>query len=259
MRAVGALTTNLDTDGAQCGAGNARTDGPNWFGSGPGSAPGNPNGDPLPSAQQDLIHVLARDHRDHSVMFHELMDRIDDTAPRHRRRQYAALVLHLGVHMTAETLLVHPLLVAATAAGEATKRAREREILSLRDRLTEVGAVLDDPDRLPDALRTASSEVAAHADREELEVFVFIRHVATPKQLRRMGRLHATLRQRLPTRYQREGSAPTEPWSDPGLLEVLQAWYDDALPDDEALVVLDGPAGSEDEPLMHEADRDGRA
>ena len=187
----------------------------------------------MASAQQDLLHVLAREHRDHSVAFHEMIDRIDATAPRHRRRQFASLVLHLGVHLTAERLLVHPLVVAAIDRGEETKRAREREMLSLRGRLSELGEVLDDPGRLDGALQTASRETTAHADREELEVFVYARHVATPKQLRRMGRLHATLHQRLPSRYQREGDAPGEPWTDPRLFDVLESWYVEALPADD--------------------------
>lgn len=175
--------------------------------------------------------MLAREHRDHSIVFHDLIDRLGDAAPRHRRRQYGALVLNLTVHLTAETLIVHPLVVAANATGEDTRRAREREIQSLRTRLTDAGRALDDPDALRSALNVASGEAAAHADREELEVFVYARHAATPKQLRGFGRLHTTLHQRLPTRYQREGSAPAEPWDDDRLHAVIRSWYAEALPD----------------------------
>jgi hypothetical protein len=184
----------------------------------------------LASAQQDLLHVLAREHRDHSIMFHELIDHLDAVAPRHRRRQYRALVLNLAVHLAAESLLVHPLVVAASATGEDTRRAREREMRSLHTRLTEAGAALDEPDRLRQALLTASGEAASHADREELEVFFYARHVAEPKELRRLGRLHATLHQRLPTRYQREGRAPGEPWTDERLPEIIGTWYAESLP-----------------------------
>lgn len=185
----------------------------------------------MASAQQDLLHVLAREHRDHSIVFHDLLDHLDTTAPRHRRRQYVALVLNLAVHLTAETLLVHPLVVRASATGAETRREREREIRALKGRLAEAGAVLDDPDTLRDVLLAASGEVAVHADREELEVFVYARHAATARELRRFGRLHTTLRQRLPARYQREGDSPDEPWADPGLHEVIRAWYADSLPD----------------------------
>lgn len=184
----------------------------------------------MPTAQQDLLHVLAREHREHSGVFHDLVDHVGETAPRHRRRQFGTLVLHLGVHLTAETLLVHPLLVAASVTGEDTRRAREREILSVFGRLTAAGSALDDPKRLGEALRVASGDVAAHADREELEVFVHVRRVATPKRLRQLGRLHSTLRQRLPSRYQREGRAPTEPWNDEHLPQMLRSWYEEALP-----------------------------
>jgi hypothetical protein len=187
----------------------------------------------MASAQQDLLHVLAREHRDHSVVFHEMIDHLQQTAPRHRRRQVTALTLNLAVHFTAERVLVHPLVVAANDHGDDTRRAREREILSIIDRMAEVGAALDDPERLRSALLVASRDTTSHADREELEVFVYVRHVATPKQLRRLGRLHATLRQRLPTRYQREGAVPGEPWSDAHLLDTLGSWYADALPSEE--------------------------
>jgi hypothetical protein len=185
----------------------------------------------LASAQQDLLHVLAREHRDHSIAFHDLIDHLGTTAPRHRRRQYLALVLNLAVHLAAETVLVHPLVVAASANGEETRRTREREIRSLQARLTDAGAALDDPDELREAIVAASGEVAAHADREELEVFVHARHAATAKELRSFGRLHATLRQRLPARYQREGDVPDEPWADPQLYALIRSWYVESLPD----------------------------
>ncbi len=183
-------------------------------------------------AQQDLLHVLAREHRAHSIAFHDLIDHLEDAAPRHRRRQYGALVLNLAVHLTAETLLVHPLVDVADTTGRDLRRARERAIDSLRTRLTDAGEALDDPDTLSSALHLASGEAAAHADREELEVFVYARHAATPKQLRAFGRLHTTLRQRLPARYQREGSAPTEPWTDERLHTVIRSWYAASLPEE---------------------------
>ena len=182
-------------------------------------------------AQQDLLHVLAREHRDHSIVFHGLIDHLEDAAPRHRRRQYGALVLNLAVHLTAETLLVHPLVDAPGTTGRDARRGRERAIDSLRTRLTDAGEALDDPDTLSSALHLASGEAAAHADREELEVFVYARHAATPRQLRAFGRLHTTLRQRLPARYQREGSAPTEPWTDERLHTVIRSWYAEAVPE----------------------------
>lgn len=196
----------------------------------------------MASAQQDLLHVLAREHRDHSNTFHDLVDHLGTTSPRHRRRQYTALVLNLAVHLTAETVLVHPLLVAGSAHGEETRRTREREIRSLEGRLTEAGAVLDDLDELRGALLVACGETASHADREELEVFVHARHAATPQALRGFGRLHATLRQRLPMRYQREGNRPDEPWADRQLHALIRSWYVESLPDGIAVTVLRPPA-----------------
>jgi hypothetical protein len=185
----------------------------------------------LASAQQDLLHVLAREHRDHSIAFHDLIDHLETTAPRHRRRQYSALVTNLAVHLAAETTLVHPLVMTASAHGEETRRTREREIRSLEVRLTEAGGHLDDLDDLREALLVASGETASHADREELEMFAYARHAATPQELRRFGRSHATLRQRLPTRYQREGNCPHAPWADPRLHASIRSWYAESLPD----------------------------
>jgi len=195
--------------------------------------------------------VLAREHRDHSLVFHELIQRLDDDPPRYRRRRYAALVPNLAVHTTAESLLIHPLMVAATATGEATQRTREREIGSLRARLAEAGAALEDPDCLRAALSAASREAAAHADREELEVFVHARHAATPRQLRRLGRLHAALRQQLPTRYQREGSAPDEPWADERLYDMIRGWYAESLAG-EHLVSADEEPGLHPDQQKHQ-------
>lgn len=182
-------------------------------------------------AQQDLLHVLAREHRDHSKAFHDLIDQLGTTGPRHRRRQYTALVVNLAVHLAAETVLVHPLAVAASAGGEETEREREREIRSLEIRLTEAGGVLDDLDDLRVALLVASGETACHADRVELEVFIHARRAATPQALRRFGRLHSTLRQRLAARYQREADRPDEPWADPRLHASIRSWYAESLPD----------------------------
>lgn len=213
----------------------------------------------MASAQQDLLHVLAREHRDHSVTFHELIDRVDATAPRHRRRQLVSLTLHLAVHVTAESLLVHPLVIRAVASGEDTVREREREIVAFHDRLSTLGADLDHADRLVGALEAASGEFAAHADREELEVYVYARHVAAPKQLRRLGRLHTTLRQRLPARYHREGEAASEPWADENLFGTLRSWYTAELPaeeltDEHGRADADTTAEEPDIQVIHDVD-----
>lgn len=195
----------------------------------------------MASAQQDLLHVLAREHRDHSAAFHEMIDHGHETTLRQRRRQFASLMLHLSIHVTAERLVVHPLVVTALDRGDEIRQTREREIHALWEQMTETGGALEDPERLLAALQEASRQATSHADREELEIFVHVRHVATPKQLRRMGRLHAMLGQRLAARYQREGDAPSEPWADPGLLDVLASWYTEELPVDEPEVIVSVP------------------
>lgn len=188
----------------------------------------------MAAPQQDLLHALAREHRDHLSTFHHLASAAEGAPVRWLRRRLSALILHLGVHLSAERLLVHPLVLPSASRGQETLQRREGETAILRERFALAGEALDDPERLLAALGEASSGFAAHADHEELEVFVHARHAATPQQLRRMGRLHATLQQRLAARYLRNGAAPDAPWEDAGLLDTVGAWYLAALPQDAA-------------------------
>lgn len=180
-------------------------------------------------AQQDLLHVLAREHRDHGVLIHQLIDRIDGLAMRNRRRQFGSLVLHLGLHLTAERLLIHPLTRRGSGDGDELARLRELEINSLCDRIRSAGGDLDRGEDVAPGLTSVSGSFAAHADREELEMYSHVRHLVDPRDLRQLGRIHATLQQRLLARYGREGDDANEPWSDPHLFDALEGWYREAL------------------------------
>jgi hypothetical protein len=146
---------------------------------------------------QDLLHLLARDHR-----------RLDDRgrallSDRARRTPQAVVGYATDVlaHEAAEQLLLHPLVAAHVTGGPRLSRQRTEEEAAVERHLR--STLEEDPDSAPFTARLAAFHAAfvEHTDREELEVFPALRHVVSRGQLRELGRVYATLAVRLPTRW----------------------------------------------------------
>jgi hypothetical protein len=145
---------------------------------------------------QDLLHLLARDHR-----------RLDQRArsllaepARRTANAVAGFATDVLVHEACEQLLLHPLAAANLRAGALVARQRIDEEASVERHLHWV--LREDPASPAFTARFADLHrvLVDHTDREELEVFPALRHVVGRAELRDLGRAYATLGARLPTR-----------------------------------------------------------
>ena len=105
-------------------------------------------------------------------------------------------------HEAVEQLLLHPLVADRLTNGTRLAMARLEEE-DLLERL--VLQTLDRPlasDAFKPAFRDLHRHMVEHTDREELEVFPYLRHVVDRRDLRDLGRVYTTLMVRIPTRLQ---------------------------------------------------------
>ncbi|HSK22184.1 MAG TPA: hemerythrin domain-containing protein [Egicoccus sp.] len=150
------------------------------------------------AANQDLLHVLARDHR----RFDERCRSFLDAPTRRGERLLRGLAVDVLAHEAVEQLLLHPLVADRLTNGTRLAMARLEEE-DLLERL--VLQTLDRPlasDAFKPAFRDLHRHMVEHTDREELEVFPYLRHVVDRRDLRDLGRVYTTLMVRIPTRLQ---------------------------------------------------------
>jgi hypothetical protein len=149
---------------------------------------------------QDLLHLLARDHRRLDERCRSLL--ADEE--RRSERAVVGLATDVLVHEAAEQLLLHPLVAERSTSGERYARQRIDEEEGLERRLQ--AALREDPTgaRFVAPFRAFHRAFVEHTDREELEVFPSLRHVVDRRELRELGRTYATLAVRLPTRLRCE-------------------------------------------------------
>jgi hypothetical protein len=145
---------------------------------------------------QDLLHLLARDHRRLDERCRSLL--ADPT--KRTDRAVVGIATDVLVHEASEQLLLHPLVTERLTSGERLARHRVDEEEGLERRLQV--AVRQDPGEpaFAERFRAFHRAFVEHTDREELEVFPSLRHVADRRELRELGRTYATLAVRLPTR-----------------------------------------------------------
>jgi hypothetical protein len=145
---------------------------------------------------QDLLHVLARDHRRLDERCRSLL-----AEPARRTRQaITGLATDALAHEASEQLLLHPLVTEHVPGGVRLARQRTDEEGTLERHLR--STLREEPSSSAFERRFAMFHRAfvEHTDREELEVFPRLRHVVSRSDLRELGRAYATLAVRLPTR-----------------------------------------------------------
>jgi hemerythrin superfamily protein len=145
---------------------------------------------------QDLLHVLARDHRRLDERCRSLL-----ADPARRTEQTVlGLATDVLVHEASEQLLLHPIVTDRLEGGVRLARQRTDEEAALERRLQ--AALREGPDTpaFTERFGAFHRALVEHADREELEVFPALRHVVNRRQLRELGRAYSTLAVRLPTR-----------------------------------------------------------
>jgi hypothetical protein len=144
---------------------------------------------------QDLLHVLARDHRRLDERARTLLADPD----RCTEQAVAGFATDVLAHEASEQLLLHPLVTERLAGGTRLARQRTEEEGAIERHLQ--AALRERPASAAFAVRFAGFHAAfvEHTDREELEVFPPLRHVVDRRELLELGRAYATLAIRLPT------------------------------------------------------------
>jgi hemerythrin superfamily protein len=145
---------------------------------------------------QDLLHVLARDHRRLDERARSLLDDAARRTPQ-AVRGFATDVL---AHEASEQLLLHPLVTERVLGGARLARRRTEEEDALERHLRLAMDETPTSAGFTARLRMFHTAFVEHTDREELEVFPALRHVVSRSALRELGRTYASLAVRLPTR-----------------------------------------------------------
>jgi hemerythrin superfamily protein len=145
---------------------------------------------------QDLLHVLARDHRRLDERARSLLD----DAGRRTSQAVGGFVTDVLAHEASEQLLLHPLVIERVPGGARLARQRTEEEGALERHLWRVMDEEPASATFTTRLRMFHTAFVEHTDREELEVFPALRHVTSRGALRELGRTYASLAARLPTR-----------------------------------------------------------
>jgi hypothetical protein len=153
------------------------------------------------AGRHDLLDALAADHRDLERLGRDLADREAGAG------EVAEFLLRVSVHEMTEELVLAP------------SYADHEEVAELADRRADEQAALFrhlDDLRGGDEIRLHPliDEFAAHSDREEIEVFPWLRRMLSTEQLREGWRLHRHLRDEAPVRARElAGTSPDPPSS----------------------------------------------
>jgi hemerythrin superfamily protein len=145
---------------------------------------------------QDLLHLLARDHRRLDERARSLLDDPGRRTP----QAVGGFATDVLAHEASEQLLLHPLVTERVPGGVRLARCRTEEEQALERHLRLAMAEEPDSAAFTRRLRSFHAAFVEHADREELEVFPALRHVVSRGALRELGRTYASLAASLPTR-----------------------------------------------------------
>jgi len=151
--------------------------------------------------QRDVIEVLEQDHREVEEMFAELESlrgASTEEAKSRRKEVTEQVTIELVRHSVAEEVLVYPRVEDKVSAEEA-EHAREEhaEAEETLHRLEKLDA--DDP-AFDDELATLMEEIRHHIEDEEGDMFVHMRQVIEPDELRRLGGRVEAFKKVAPTR-----------------------------------------------------------
>jgi hypothetical protein len=151
--------------------------------------------------RHDLLDALAADHRDLECLGRDLADREAGAG------EVTAFLLRVCVHEMTEELVLAPSYAGHDDVAQlADRRAGEQAALFRH---------LDDLRSTDEVrLRPLIDEFAAHSDREEIEVFPWLRRMLSTDELREGWRLHRHLRDEVPERARElAGTSPGPPSS----------------------------------------------
>jgi hemerythrin superfamily protein len=151
--------------------------------------------------QRDVIEVLEDDHREVEQMFQELESlrgAATDEANARRKDLAEQVTIELVRHSVAEEVLVYPKVERQVDAEQAEHARKEHaEAEETLARLEKLDA--DDP-AFDDELATLMAEIRHHIEDEEGQMFVHMRQVIDPDELRTLGARVEAFKKVAPTR-----------------------------------------------------------
>lgn len=135
----------------------------------------------------DLLHLLAKAHR----RLDRGCDEVRRLPAEERSRLLGALLVDIAAHEAAEAELLHPLVADRLTDGERLVRERRHETELVTQLARRVRRLPPTDPRVGDALAALHRHLTEHTDREEIEIYPFLRHVVGPDELSRLGRRYA--------------------------------------------------------------------
>lgn len=164
--------------------------------------------DPLaPGTQDDLVNVIAADHRVVELVFAELI--AGAGSPRHRRDLADHLTTELVRHSVTEEMYLYPAARRVLPDGDKVADSEIEEHAEVERLLKELEGV-EATDRLfDDLIGRLSAEVQHHIGKEEDELLPRLQQACAPDELRELGRMIARAKASAPTRP--HPSAPSRP------------------------------------------------
>jgi hypothetical protein len=160
--------------------------------------------------QRDVIEILEQDHREVEQMFAELESLRGASTEEAKSRRKAVtdqVTIELVRHSVAEEVLVYPKVEDKVSAEEAEHARKEHaeaeETLAKLEKLD-----VEDP-AFDGELSTLMEEIRHHIEDEEGQMFVHMRQVIDPDELRTLGDRVEAFKKVAPTRP--HPNVPNEP------------------------------------------------
>lgn len=186
---------------------------------------------------RDAVQVLTDDHREVEDLFGQYA-KSSDTGE--QTRIVHRVIHELAVHGEIEELLLYPRLRTALSDGNDVADEAVHDHLEIKRTLNELDKMSAGDEGFADRMRELMSEVRAHVEEEEGQIFPALRDAFDAEQLRSLGSSLQAAKSFVPTRP--HPSAPTGPIgklaaSPPVALvdrvrDQLRAWRDEAAADE---------------------------
>jgi hemerythrin superfamily protein len=160
-----------------------------------------------PAAQDDLVSVITRDHREVELIMAELQ--LGEGTPEHRRDLADHLTAELVRHSVAEEMYLYPAARRALPDGDKLADHEIGEHAEVERILKELEGVEATDPRFDDLVGRVLAEVRHHLHEEEQQVLARLQDACGAEELQELGRMVVRAKDSAPTRP--HPSAPDKP------------------------------------------------
>jgi len=160
-----------------------------------------------PAAQDDLVSVITKDHREVELILAELQ--LGEGTPQHRRDLADQLTTELVRHSVAEEMYVYPAARKALADGNDVADQKIAEHAEVERLLKDFEGVDATDPQFDDLIGRVIAEVRHHVQEEEQQLLPRLQDACSTAELLELGRMLVRAKDSAPTRP--HPSAPDRP------------------------------------------------